>query len=164
MKGCRARHVFATCWLITVRWGAVLPEAFGASPTDPAHEGCPKPLLSAAHPSLHQRPWTPLHLRGNPLMTSKMLCVVVGYTSRIPCAGIAPHRAHLTHWASVRRSMFPCGPRLPGRRSFVLDQRDVYNLWLSSPKTPSFPLLNHTERALLKSARHCGVCLPAEGA
>ena len=91
-------------------------------------------------------------------MTSKMLYLVLS------CAGIAPHQALLTHCASVRRNVFPCGPQLPRHGSFVLDWRDVYNLWLSSSKTPSLLLLSHTERALLKSAWYCRVCLPVVGA
>lgn len=79
-----------------------------------------------------------------------------------PCSVLVLHPpAALDSLCNCDRSVFPRGPWLPG--GFVLGQRDVDNLWLSSPRTPSPSLLSHTERALLKSTRDWGVCLPADG-
>lgn len=75
----------------------------------------------------------------------------------VPVLALHPLAA-LDSQCSCDRSVFP-----EALGCFVLSQRDVYNLWLSSPRTPSLSLLSHTERALLKSARPCGVCLPSDG-
>lgn len=157
MKGCRPRHVFDTCWLITVRWGPVLPEAFRVSPMDPAHRGAPRSSVLLLIPACTDGHGPCFCFEESHWWTTR--CSTWCY----PLAGIAPHWVHLTHCECVRRSMFPCSPWLLRRRSFVLNQRNVYNLWLSSPKTPGFPLLSYSERLLLKSGRHCSVYLRMEG-
>lgn len=109
-------------------------------------------MRDAPNPALVPQPWTLFHLWGNPAMTSKMLCLVAWY----PVLVLHP-TGHV--WPTVHWREGACFPPAP----FVLDQRDVYNLCLSFLKTPSFPLLSHIERALLKFAWHCGMCLSVEG-